>query len=417
MEGCIVVARSTCFLLLTIVACALLGCCTTTTTTLTERKGRIQEHNIYQHSASSAQNVLSWDKNNIPSYIAVEEDDFIQVDGLWLRDSKGKPHFIEGMNYWSCMNLGSSEAAGGNLSRLQMELDQMAAVGINHLRIMASTEGSDHRQPFRILPALQYKPGFWDEQVFLGLDRCIAEAGKRGMRLTMVMGNTWQWTGGTAQLYSWTSGIDIPYPRSWNMSSNPQRSDGYAGWGNWTKANNNEDFMRFQSQFYTDVDARNIYKGNLDQVMNRRNTITGRIYRQDATIMTWEPINEPTSATQQDKDRSALNKWYEETAHYIKSLAPNQLVTTGYESKQSEEAFREINKISAIDYACGECSKKGDPMYMFVIIDHSGQLFLLIRIPAHMWPQIWGHYDMMNSSKENVQKTIKWTKEYIMGTL
>lgn len=36
---------------------------------------------------------------------------------------------------------------------------------------------------------------------------------------------------------------------------------------------------------------------------------------------------------------------------------------------------------------------------------------------AHMWPQIWGHYDMMNSSKENVQETIRWTKEYIMGEL
>jgi hypothetical protein len=27
---------------------------------------------------------------------AVEAEDFITVDGLWLRDSKGKPYFLQG---------------------------------------------------------------------------------------------------------------------------------------------------------------------------------------------------------------------------------------------------------------------------------------------------------------------------------
>ena len=33
------------------------------------------------------------------------------------------------MNYWACMNLGASEEAGGNRSRLITELDQMTAKG------------------------------------------------------------------------------------------------------------------------------------------------------------------------------------------------------------------------------------------------------------------------------------------------
>lgn len=106
------------------------------------------------------------------------------------------------MNYWSCMNLGASYEAGGDIHRLTTELDQLAAVGVNHIRIMAATEGADSKEPFRILPALQTSPGQWDERIFVGLDRCIAEAGKRSIRLTMVMGNTWQWTGGNAQLYA-----------------------------------------------------------------------------------------------------------------------------------------------------------------------------------------------------------------------
>ena len=137
-----------------------------------------------------------------PASHAIAADDYIAVDGLWLRDGRGRPHFVQGMNYWSCMNLGASDEAGGDIRRLAMELDQLAAVGINHLRVVAASEGSAKRAPFRILPALQHLPGQWDERIFAGLDRCVAEAGKRGMRLTLVMGNTWQWTGGNAQVYA-----------------------------------------------------------------------------------------------------------------------------------------------------------------------------------------------------------------------
>jgi mannan endo-1,4-beta-mannosidase len=136
------------------------------------------------------------------------------------------------------------------------------------------------------------------------------------------------------------------------MSLAPQRNDGNVGWGNWT--NGSDDFVRFQAQFYTDVKAQSIYQAHLDKILHRKNTITGRRYNEDATIMTWEPVNEPTSATQQEEDRRALNDWHNRTAHYIKTAAPNQLVTTGYEAKQSQEAFDEIHSSTAVDYTCGE---------------------------------------------------------------
>ena len=34
---------------------------------------------------------------------------------------------------------------------------------------------------------------------------------------------------------------------------------------------------------------------------------------------------------------------------------------------------------------------------------------------AHMWPQIWGHYDMLDPSKANVDQAINWTQMYILG--
>lgn len=138
------------------------------------------------------------------------------------------------------------------------------------------------------------------------------------------------------------------------MTAPPQRSDGYAGWGSWTTGDNDA-FIEFQGRFYGDEKAKQIYRRHLDKVLTRKNTVTNRMYRDDATIMTWEPINEPTPASSSSEDWDMLVDWYNETSHYIKSIAPKQLVTTGYESKQSQTHFNEIHGIKAVDYACGEC--------------------------------------------------------------
>jgi mannan endo-1,4-beta-mannosidase len=91
------------------------------------------------------------------------------------------------------MNLGASEEAGGNRSRLITELDQMTAKGINHLRIMAGSEGAPTPQPFRMNPPLMKAPGEYNDDIFNGLDICLAEMSKRGMRATMTLSNEWQW--------------------------------------------------------------------------------------------------------------------------------------------------------------------------------------------------------------------------------
>jgi hypothetical protein len=111
------------------------------------------------------------------------------------------------------MNLAADESAGGNYSRLVTELDQMADKGINHLRIMAASEGAPTPQPFRMNPALMQAPGEYNENIFKGLDICLDEMAKRGMRATMTLNNEWQWSGGFAQYVSWAqNNSEIPYP-------------------------------------------------------------------------------------------------------------------------------------------------------------------------------------------------------------
>ena len=80
---------------------------------------------------------------------------------------------------------------------------------------MAASEGNPTPQPFRMRPALQESPGQYNEEVFVGLDRCLAEMSKRGMRATMTLNNQWQWSGGFSQYVSWANDNEvIDYPSS-----------------------------------------------------------------------------------------------------------------------------------------------------------------------------------------------------------
>jgi mannan endo-1,4-beta-mannosidase len=100
----------------------------------------------------------------------IKQNDFVKTDGLRLKDNSG-PVYLTGLNYWSCLNLAAEPSAGGNHSRLITELDQMANKGINHLRLMAASEGAPTHQPFRMHPALMPSPGHYNEAIFVGLDR------------------------------------------------------------------------------------------------------------------------------------------------------------------------------------------------------------------------------------------------------
>jgi mannan endo-1,4-beta-mannosidase len=153
----------------------------------------------------------------------IDPEDFVYRNGTRLFDESGQ-HYLTGLNYWACMNLAADEAVGGNISRPTTELDQMASIGVNHLRTMASSEGAPTPQPFRMTPALMDAPGRYNEDVFIGLYRCLDEMSQRGMRATMTLNDFWQWSGGFAQYVSWANDNEpIPYPPSWNLSASPQR--------------------------------------------------------------------------------------------------------------------------------------------------------------------------------------------------
>ena len=85
----------------------------------------------------------------------------------------GQPYFIVGANLWQGMSMGMADAAGGDRARLGRELDRLRASGVNHLRLLAASEGPDS-EPYRVTPALQPAPGVLNPAVLAGLDYCLA---------------------------------------------------------------------------------------------------------------------------------------------------------------------------------------------------------------------------------------------------
>lgn len=114
-------------------------------------------------------------------------------------------------------------------------------------------------------------------------DRMIALADKYNIRLILPFIDHWPWWGGREQLAAFYG----------------ERA---------------EDFYNTNSKTYA------AYLNIIEQVINRKNTFTGRLYRDEKAIMAWETGNEL-------KDSTA--DFLKKTAAHIKSLDTNHLVMDG----------------------------------------------------------------------------------------
>ena len=72
-------------------------------------------------------------------------------------------------------------------------------------------------------------------------------------------------------------------------------------------------------------------------VVGRRNIVTGKLYRDDPAIFSWQLANEPRPGGSDEAGRrhmKAYLAWIEGTARLIKSIDPNHMVSTGSEGTQ-----------------------------------------------------------------------------------
>ena len=234
-------------------------------------------------------------KTNQNAFIKVEKGSFVK---------NKKAYTFIGANYWQGMNLGEPE--NGDQKRLMRELDQLQENGVTNLRVLAASEGDDDMK-YAIHPALQTGPGEYNEDIWIGLDFLLSEMAKRNMTAVMVMGNFWTWSGGFPQYLKWAGQGDIPFPQ-----------DEPYTW---------QQFTDYSKLFYTNETAQKMMNNHLEKTINRKNSITGTLYKNDPTIMSWQLSNEPRGYDVPDDYR----KWTQKTAAFIKNLDKNHMVCLGTE--------------------------------------------------------------------------------------
>ena len=292
---------------------------------------------------------------------------FVRVNGTRFTID-GSPYYFAGTNMWYGCYIGSTGPTG-NRDRLCRELDFLAEQGITNLRILAASESSNVKHAAE--PAIQPAPGEVDEDLLRGLDFLLAEMADRDMRAVLYLNNFWEWSGGMSAYVAWINGDGGVDPAD---TSRP--------WG---------DFVEYAATFYANQQANMYYRDHIRRIVTRRNTVNGRPYAEDPTIMAWQLANEPRPGMpgpNGEGNLPAFLDWIESTAAFIHSLDTNHLVSTGSEGTvgclQSEEHFLRAHWSPQIDY-----------------------------LTVHVWPYNWQWFDPMRpvetlpASKDSSRKYLQ----------
>jgi mannan endo-1,4-beta-mannosidase len=256
---------------------------------------------------------------------------FVKVSGRHFT-LDGKPYYFAGANLWYGMYLGSPGKTGDR-ARLIRELDQLAAEGVLNLRVLAISESSTLKRA--VTPSVMLRPHHLDETLWQGLDFLLDEMARRDMKAVLYLNNFWQWSGGMSQYVAWFDRkpvLDPDVTGDWNS------------------------FMDNSASFYREPKAQEAFRFAIRQLTTRKNSVNGRAYADDPTIMSWQLANEPRPGSDANAKPhfEVFAKWIDETSGYIRKLAPKQLVSTGNEgwmgTAGSKELFVKAHQSKNVDY-------------------------------------------------------------------
>ena len=287
---------------------------------------------------------------------------FVRVeDGVFVCDDYPS-HFI-GTNFWYGAILGS-EGVGGDRVRLEAELDTLKALGMTNLRVLVGGDGPDGI-PTRVSPTLQKEPGVYNDTIFRGLDYLLAEMAERDMKAVLYINNSWEWSGGYGMYLEWAGAGKALIPAE----------VGYVP------------FMESVSRFVTNDKAKELYYDHVRNVVSRTNSITGKAYKDDPTIFSWQIGNEPRCFRNDPEGQAAFVDFMWTSASLIKSIDPNHMVSSGSEGswgcENSMELYEKIHSCPDIDY-----------------------------LNIHIWPYNWS-WVRENTLKTNLPIAIENTDKYI----
>jgi mannan endo-1,4-beta-mannosidase len=224
----------------------------------------------------------------IPAQGMALEPGFVNTDKTLLV-LNGSPFPVVGVN---CYFLGWC----GDTAR-EVTLQAIMATGVNVIRSMAFLNSVERPASG---PTFQYSSNgsivVNEGPDGLGrLDSLVHSAEQYGYRLILPLVNYWDDLGGMRTYLEWL------FPGQ-NLAT---------------------------EEFYRRPEARAAFKNWAASILNRHNSITGKVYRDSPAILAWELANEPRCPI--PGGRELLLDWTRDISQFLKTQDPNHLVALGDE--------------------------------------------------------------------------------------
>lgn len=266
----------------------------------------------------------------------------------------GRPYYFAGANITYDISAGTSVNSRG---RLQGELDQLQMLGISNVRVVADAPSGYQSEG-------QADVGATHQDVLLGLDVLLDELAKRNMVAVLSLGDLWQATVGGLRQDRETE-IEP-------LDPNP--------------------VVQKAGQFFRDEQAQRRYRAWLGTLIGRTNSINGKVYSEDPTIMSWQLSGAPaTGDYERDAQLADYTRWLGKTSAYIKSLDDNHLISAS--SAGLNDPLRDVELYLAAYQGAG--------------VDY---------LTFHAWPEQWGWFDTANTD-HRVAGAVATAKAFILQHL
>ncbi|HEY7954461.1 MAG TPA: hypothetical protein VII38_04175 [Polyangia bacterium] len=246
---------------------------------------------------------------------------------------------------------------GANLQVMQGErerahyrqtLDAAASDGLTVGRIWALGEGPPDAPAWqRAFVLFRAGPDDFLDDADLQLDRVLAHARARGVRLILTLANYWPDYGGVDAYLRW-AGL-------------PTGSGG--AWG-------------ARDRFFTDARVQALYRAHVARLLNRVNTVTGVRYADDPTIFAWELMNESQVDSPGESGQGARLAWISEMARFIRARDPHHLITPGvaiYTTRKERSEWLAACRLPEVDYCDAHLYPEGTDL-----VSSLGELYRFI---------------------------------------
>jgi mannan endo-1,4-beta-mannosidase len=234
--------------------------------------------------------------------------------------------------------------AGGNLDYLALASDSFGKIGatdmyypskfmiddafatLNKMNGVVTRIWSSASQGCAL--CIEPERGKFNETALRQLDYIVYSAGQHHIRLILLFVDPWgYYTGGIVQYQKWRGGGD----------------------------------------FFRDPALIGDYKEYVATLIHRKNSYTGVAYRDDPTILAWQPGNEL---------RDASLEWERDVARFIKSLDPNHLIISGDDTHGIEGDRAAIPEVDILSRH----------YYPYFAVNHVDSYFGVIKAdPEKLW--------------------------------